>query len=363
MDCLEETTDMNYFSFFERMKIIPLEDTDESLIGKVDNIKVSEDYLFILDRSKARKLLVFDKNGKYLRQIGRFGSGPTEYNGISDFTINEKEKEILVLDVKPRICIYNMDNGEFIRSILLENRNSRSSRIQYFEDKIYLNLVNYEKNADSYMLKELDYYTGEQTGKFVNEALNNKAFKSKFMIEDPYFINKSQNKPVFYRQFMDTVFAIGKQGVSPYVVLKGKNLITEEIILENNFFMQEDMFFKFTNTKIIQQIMSFEEYNDFIFLEYLEGGFYWKKLLIDKQQRQVKRLVNLDNDFIFKVHKEDYFVSTIDCITSDGAYEVFDPFGYLEFIDKDVFTTEMENFLRNLPEESNPVILYYELKK
>jgi hypothetical protein len=79
MDRLKEETAVNCFSLFDKMKIITLEDTDESLIGRVDNIKATDDYLFILDKSFARKLLLFDKDGKYLRQIGRFGGGPTEY--------------------------------------------------------------------------------------------------------------------------------------------------------------------------------------------------------------------------------------------------------------------------------------------
>jgi hypothetical protein len=363
VDRLKEETTINYSSFFDKMKIIPLETVDESLIGRIDNIKVTDNYLFILDRSIARKLLVFDKNGKFLQQIGQSGRGPTEYEGISDFTINEKAKEVLVLDVKPRICIYDMETGEFIRSILLENRNSRSSRIQYFEDKIYLNLVNYEKNADSYMLKELDYFTGKQTGKFVNEAFNNKAFKSKFMLEDPYFINKAQDKPVFYRQFMDTVFTIGKDGVSPYVVLTGKNIITEEIVQQYNLSSPEDIL-QFIHTDIIHQIINFEEYKDFIFIKYLKG-FFIQSLVIDKHHQQIKEVKNSINNFMHKPDKEGP-VPTISCIAADGAYGVVDPSDfkyYLQLIGKSALTPEVENFFRNLSEESNPVIIYYEFKK
>ena len=77
LDRAEKLEKMTYSSLFSKAGIIVLEDTDESLLGKVDKLEVCDNNLYVLE--KGRGLFLFNKQGKFIKMIGRQGKGPGEY--------------------------------------------------------------------------------------------------------------------------------------------------------------------------------------------------------------------------------------------------------------------------------------------
>jgi hypothetical protein len=362
-----EEVSIVYSSIFENMKIIRLQDHEEALIGKIDKIQVYDNYIFILDKLIAKKLFLFDKEGKYIRQIGKFGDGSGEYAEISDFTINEKTKEVIILDMKPKINIYDLETGKFVRSIQVNNEYSTSYAIQYVEGKLYVDMKNYNKDTNSCMLQAIDYQTGERTGLFINESQNNKAFHTGFHLTNSPFINKAQDQAVFYRHFMDTVFSIREEGVFPYVVLKGKNILTANDIenqgLFKSFFFGEDMM-KLRAIGKMFQIINFVEYKNFLFIDYLEGYFV-KRLMVEKEKKQIKKIKTFFDDFMYKEKQAECPQVGVACVTPDGIYSEISPWEFSLFtnvLGRGAYLSEFENFFLNLSEDSNPVLFYYEFK-
>ena len=80
---------LNLSEFADSIEIIPLETKDDCLIGWIPRIIATSDryYLSSAIGYKHRKLLVFDKQGKFIRQIGKEGHGPQEYIEMKDFTV------------------------------------------------------------------------------------------------------------------------------------------------------------------------------------------------------------------------------------------------------------------------------------
>lgn len=74
---------------FKSMKIIPLETNENSLIARINKIEIYNNWIFVIDNFKANALHIFDKEGNYIKQIGRKGSGPGEYKQLSTFTIDK----------------------------------------------------------------------------------------------------------------------------------------------------------------------------------------------------------------------------------------------------------------------------------
>ena len=70
--------------------IIPLETTEESIIGEINKLEIVHDTLYILDEDQ-NMIFLFDKTGKYITRIDDVGRGPQEYLGIADFHIDETE--------------------------------------------------------------------------------------------------------------------------------------------------------------------------------------------------------------------------------------------------------------------------------
>ena len=69
LDRAEKLEKMTYSSLFSKAGIIVLEDTDESLLGKVDKLEVCDNNLYVLE--KGRGLFLFNEQGKFIKMIGR----------------------------------------------------------------------------------------------------------------------------------------------------------------------------------------------------------------------------------------------------------------------------------------------------
>ncbi len=103
--------------YFEKVAYIPLEATDESLIGDIVRL-IHHDGLFYTaagfsDNSIPVK--VFDVTGKYIRSIGSIGNGPGEYKRPADFAVNTTHNEIIINDFDSRrALVYDLE-GKFLR--------------------------------------------------------------------------------------------------------------------------------------------------------------------------------------------------------------------------------------------------------
>ncbi len=107
---------VNLSSIGKEVSYIPLETTSECLIQKIYKVEFSESYIFIRDYEK---LLQFDKNGKFIRQIGSSGRGPQEYSYFRDFCINPQQEEIYMICNYPSRLVIHDFNGVFMGSIKL----------------------------------------------------------------------------------------------------------------------------------------------------------------------------------------------------------------------------------------------------
>lgn len=94
------------------LEYIVLEDTPNSLLGTIVHTALCDSFIFVHD---IKKVLQFDRHGKFIRQIGTIGRGPGEYSSVNDFCIDNKNIYILPFDGK-EVKVYDF-KGQFIRSI------------------------------------------------------------------------------------------------------------------------------------------------------------------------------------------------------------------------------------------------------
>jgi hypothetical protein len=110
---------INLSSIGKELTYIPLETTPECLIQEISRIEFSNEYIFIKD---FRKLLQFDRSGKFIRKIGSEGRGPGEYSTLFDFSIDEQEKEISIISTSDhKLMIFSFE-GVFKNSYKLSFR-------------------------------------------------------------------------------------------------------------------------------------------------------------------------------------------------------------------------------------------------
>ncbi len=109
---IKETQKFNLSEFIIAQKHINLELTDESAIGYINKCVMFNNSLYVLDAYYAKKLMEFDLEGDYIRSLAQMGTGPGEYNAITDFVITDKY--IHILSDRSKIIVLNKE-GNFIR--------------------------------------------------------------------------------------------------------------------------------------------------------------------------------------------------------------------------------------------------------
>lgn len=100
------------------VEYIALETLPECLIGNHRSIEVIplKEVLIVHERNKVMRL--FNRQGKFIKNIGKLGAGPNEYEGIRDYFVDEKNNRILILGKSNNCLIYDLD-GDLIKRLKL----------------------------------------------------------------------------------------------------------------------------------------------------------------------------------------------------------------------------------------------------
>ena len=182
--------DKNPESHFTSQRIIPLETTDESLMGDIKRIKVYDDTYFILDSRNV--IFRFDKDGKYLSKIARQGRGRGEYLDIRSIDVFEDEVYVLS-SFEKKILTYSFD-GEFLREIGLDE--------QYFDMAVEDSYILLFSNNCNNSFK--NYVKISRNGEILDswdDFITNTSF-----IQGGKFLNKQDGSIFYFKPFDYRIF-------------------------------------------------------------------------------------------------------------------------------------------------------------
>lgn len=82
-----------------------LETHDSSLKGTIEDIKVFDSIIFVIEKSK---LLIFNTSGNFFRKIDKQGKGPGEFIEITNFAFNRNNQCIYIHDENALKIIKNL---------------------------------------------------------------------------------------------------------------------------------------------------------------------------------------------------------------------------------------------------------------
>jgi hypothetical protein len=99
-----------------KVDIVLLETTETSLVNRIQDIKKSDEYIFVNDAGS--RVLQFNSAGRFVKQIGSSGRGPGEYNGINCFTIDSRNNLVYVASFR-QILVFDF-SGKLINEIKQE---------------------------------------------------------------------------------------------------------------------------------------------------------------------------------------------------------------------------------------------------
>lgn len=91
------TAELPFSAFVDTIELIPLETTEDNLIGEITRVIFNNGKYYIRSTNSMQnpKLFVFNENGKYLQKISKQGVGPGEYLDFEDFTIDSNNHIVL----------------------------------------------------------------------------------------------------------------------------------------------------------------------------------------------------------------------------------------------------------------------------
>jgi hypothetical protein len=360
-------------SLFKKATPVILETTPESLLGSIDKIAVYNDLILVIDIRVAKGVFAFNKKGEFVRRIGSIGDGPGEYIRPNDFTIDMDNQLLYIIDNQRKINCYKLPGGEFISSVKLQDENIRSNYIQYYNGKMYADANSYVDVEDECMFREIDLKTGEQTSCWLSNKEYNKGFNCRigdnsFYIMDNPFYNSPYSGPKFVQSCMDTVIALDKNEVIPFLLVKSENFITAEDIQQARK-NDRDILNRLSQMKKTYEIKDYIEGRDFIYFHYSIGTIR-RTVIHNTKENSTNFISFILDDLIYKTNldKQEFGIPPdFICSDKDGIYGYVDTYFMEKFIRHvhegklNLDNVQVEKLMK-LTEDSNPILFYYEYK-
>ena len=342
LDRAEKLEKMTYSSLFSKAGIIVLEDTDESLLGKVDKLEVCDNNLYVLE--KGRGLFLFNKQGKFIKMIGRQGKGPGEYIDPDDISIDRENKKIYVLDSQTQNVLKYSGNGTFESSFKLENKGTRSTFIQPFKNALYTNLYTFDKSGKRFLLSKVDLTNGKRISFQFEASQYNKGWNELFSTNQHTFITGPTGNPKFMQIFMDTIFEKTPKGIKPYITLHSNKLVTKEYL--ETLIAENDMSKSARVSKIYDRLMkSGKIYNVFDYWEtakYIHFGYhvghYGYSILYKKEENKAYVMSGITDDLLYTDKAGTLLIPNLYSFDENRVYCI----GMNDGFTKDIFLENMK---------------------
>jgi len=195
------------------IRFVPLETTDDCLIGVADKVLIRNNRIYIADFSRAMALFVFDMNGKFLFKISRRGQGPGEYISINDFDIQDNQ-DIFLLDPFGKELLVFDSEGKYQHNVNFEFAFRNFCLI---ENKIYLSHITSSSGKKVADLAVYDIENG----------------KTNFLLDDEKFLYPpigftisrykfyySPSNTYYSPKLSETVYAVSHDSITQAIVLK-----------------------------------------------------------------------------------------------------------------------------------------------
>ncbi len=181
------------------IKYTKLESKPGCYIERIHQYSIAENYILIYDRNQSQ-ILLFARNGEFLRKISRSGNGPGEFIYPKDVRISKDEKYILIHYSK-KVIRFGFD-GEFLGETSLP---SSAKYIDAFDDGLVGFFTSpYAVMMDNYSIAFFDW-DGNITGQLGKR--NWDRLKSGYPVRRPMFYYLNDELRI-NEGYYDTVYAI-----------------------------------------------------------------------------------------------------------------------------------------------------------
>ncbi len=343
----------DFYDVVKDIEYVPLEMTEESVVGGVLMIKFYKNYILFLDE-QTKSIFIFDDKGKYIRKISRVGLGPGEYISINAFCVHPKTGMITIAASFRKIITYSFDLKEFKEY----NDTPEVVEIEQFNNGCYA-ITSTQKEANLYIL--------DANMKIVLKGLANP-------FQYTSILNRSFTKfgdtilcrlPTYYN---DTIYQITPNSFRPWRVPDFE--VHPDYSNPTRYLEQDPRGFQSYNCPDMQigGALYYSESNKFIFFAMIypkmSGGMqYASHVLFSKKNKTVKIF---DFTTLENIPFEHHLLTIVGVPDSKGRIvSAIDPNYFLDckITKDDPISLRIKELKKQLNEESNPVISFITYKE
>ena len=309
---VDQNSFLNLSEISDEIKSIELELTDSSLIKKILKVLVCDEYIIALER---KKILKFDHNGKFIKQIGSVGQGPGEFLNIIDIAADTENNSLYIACTGK---IINLDfEGNLIKEYsedmadlgMLKHLNFANDELiimsEHFNESINDKRCNramiYKLNRDLQLKDSIGVRTVclDNPGFWFNPYIDYITYTNK----DTYFYFPEMNIEPFVR---DTLYMLENNQLVPQLRLKFKNegVATDGmkfVYLFNIYQASRFIFAVYTDTRDGKQ-----DIHQFCYDTKLQKGYDMKDGFVDDihnvEERVKIRPLNSDVEMFYYLH-------------------------------------------------------------
>ena len=219
--------------FATDVELIKLEDTPEALLGNIENIEFTKDYIFF--KCWKHPVIQFSHDGKFVRNIGAIGKGPQEYSSCMKVSIDEKNERIYIHTTELSMLVFNFE-GKYLKTIRYPalarflNFWSRNSFFVSYQEPI--------EGKEPYVFMEHDEQ-GDTLQGVANHIFfaSNEAAYNLSDFEDQNFSYRFENKLHLKGCYNDTVYSYDENNkiVPKFFIDLKKHKIPDDLIYERKW--------------------------------------------------------------------------------------------------------------------------------
>ena len=318
---------------------IPLETTNESLIGKIKKVYLLRDIIIVFDK-KTDRILLFHQDGRFIRQIGQRGQGPDEYYTLNDIFFEESTELIYAHErLKNIIFVFNIEGTivDRIKPDFMFNSFCKT------KDGFWLYTCFKHNNPNGYNLMLVDYSMKKMIGgyfpqhpNFVNVASDVVRFR--FDSEGrAYFTYPTSSCVYLLDNAIPKIFCridFGNKNAPYNEIAKISSIEEYDIIMENDYFIIGD----------------YHIWNNNLIFSFKESSFNKPHAVFFGYYNNKKSKCNIYRNS--KISKE---LPTTSVLNNSRYYLIYSIFPFE--LDVDELSYMEKQIGKKLDEEDNPILI------
>lgn len=345
----ENTSPIAQLNLLVNKRYIQLETTTECLFSEITQLSCTSKELFIFD-IYTQSIYVFDYSGKFMRKLHKTGQGPGEYVMITSMVVNEKERQISVVNLGQNILSYDIDSFTFINDVKIE-----AVAIEKTEDS---NFITYNSLSTTVGKTNYKYHVlkfnknGEIEQKFLPIE-----FESGYTMRPIQRFYRSENELFVYLPFTPNIYKITQDTCIPFYNVEYENLSFPPLNNLESIDKQGDNYIKKLYTGDYIYFVQIFENKSFLTSQFCVGekkyiGIYNKdkkegRYYLKSEGGISKSIEEIDYLQIVGSNNED-FISVLKYDTENKSQNL---------------DNELKQILSKRTNESNPILLLFNIRK